>query len=98
MPLVLILGATVGSIALPKESGAQPVLIFLGTPAIALTIAVLLAMYVLGTRCGITVTELGRITGESLRPIGMILLVVGAGAFFGAVLKPPRSATRWPAR
>lgn len=87
VPLVLILGATVGSIALPKESGAQPVLIFLGTPAIALTIAVLLAMYVLGTRRGITVTELGRITGESLRPIGMILLVVGAGAFFGAVLK-----------
>lgn len=87
VPLVLILGATVGSIVLPKESGAQPVLTFLGTPAIALTISVLLAMYVLGTRRGITVTELGRITGESLRPIGMILLVVGAGAFFGAVLK-----------
>ncbi|MFC4946004.1 GntP family permease [Pseudonocardia sp. GCM10023141] len=87
VPLVLILGATVGSVALPKESGAQPVLTFLGTPAIALTIAVLIAMYVLGTRRGITVTELGRITGESLRPIGMILLVVGAGAFFGAVLK-----------
>ena len=62
-------------------------LTFLGTPTIALTIAVLLAMYVLGTRRGMTVTELGRITGESLKPIGMILLVVGAGAFFGAVLR-----------
>jgi GntP family gluconate:H+ symporter len=87
VPMVLILGATVGTVALTPESPWQPVLTFLGTPAIALTIAVLLAMYVLGTRRGMTVTELGRITGESLRPIGMILLVVGAGAFFGAVLR-----------
>ncbi len=87
VPMVLILGATVGTVALAEESPAQPVLTFLGTPTIALTIAVLLAMYVLGTRRGMTVTELGRITGESLKPIGMILLVVGAGAFFGAVLR-----------
>jgi GntP family gluconate:H+ symporter len=63
------------------------VLLFLGTPTIALTIAVLLAMYLLGIRRGMTVVELGRITGESLKPIGMILLVVGAGSFFGAVLR-----------
>jgi GntP family gluconate:H+ symporter len=87
VPMVLILGATVGSVALTPESPWQPVLTFLGTPTIALTIAVLLAMYLLGTRRGMTVTELGRITGESLKPIGMILLVVGAGAFFGAVLR-----------
>jgi GntP family gluconate:H+ symporter len=87
VPMVLILGATVGTVALAPESPWQPVLTFLGTPAIALTIAVLLAMYLLGIRRGMTVTELGRITGESLRPIGMILLVVGAGAFFGAVLR-----------
>ena len=87
VPMVLILGATVGTVALAPESPWQPVLTFLGTPTIALTIAVLLAMYLLGTRRGMTVTELGRITGESLKPIGMILLVVGAGAFFGAVLR-----------
>jgi gluconate:H+ symporter, GntP family len=45
------------------------------------------AVYLLGVRRGMTVAELGRITGESLKPIGMILLVVGAGAFFGAVLQ-----------
>jgi len=44
-------------------------------------------MYLLGIRRGMTVGELARITGESLKPIGMILLVVGAGAFFGAVLQ-----------
>jgi GntP family gluconate:H+ symporter len=87
VPMLLILGATVGGIALPATSGLRPALLFLGTPAIALTIAVLLAMYLLGIRRGMTVTELGQITGESLKPIGMILLVVGAGSFFGAVLR-----------
>jgi gluconate:H+ symporter, GntP family len=87
VPMVLILGATVGSVTLSEGSVLQSVLFFLGAPTIALTIAVLLAMYLLGIRRGMTVAELGRITGESLRPIGMILLVVGAGAFFGAVLR-----------
>jgi gluconate:H+ symporter, GntP family len=87
VPMLLILSATFGSIVLPAGSTAQAVVFFLGTPAIALTVAVLLAMYLLGVRRGMTVTELGRITGESLKPIGMILLVVGAGAFFGAVLQ-----------
>jgi GntP family gluconate:H+ symporter len=87
VPMLLILGATVGGIALSATSGLRPALLFLGTPAIALTIAVLLAMYLLGIRRGMTVTELGHITGESLKPIGMILLVVGAGSFFGAVLR-----------
>jgi GntP family gluconate:H+ symporter len=33
-----------------------------------------------------SVAALGKLTGESLKPIGMILLVVGAGAFFGKVI------------
>ena len=33
-----------------------------------------------------TADEMAELTGSSLKPIGMILLVVGAGAFFGAVL------------
>jgi GntP family gluconate:H+ symporter len=87
VPMVLILGATVGSVALDEGTEVQQLLIFLGTPAIALTIAVLLAMWLLGTRRGMTRTELSHVTGESLKPIGMILLVVGAGAFYGAVLR-----------
>ncbi|WP_028926063.1 GntP family permease [Pseudonocardia acaciae] len=87
VPMVLILAATVATIALADGSTTRSVLLFLGNPTIALTIAVLVAMYLLGIRRGTTVTELGRITGESLKPIGMILLVIGAGAFFGAVLR-----------
>jgi GntP family gluconate:H+ symporter len=85
VPLVLILGATFGTVTL-DPGRLLNVLTFIGTPAVALTIAVLLAFWLLGTRRGSTVAELSEITAESLRPIGMILLVVGAGAFFGKVI------------
>lgn len=85
LPMILILGATFGNVFLPDNS-LRTLLIFLGNPAIALTIAVLLSMWLLGTRRGVTRAQLSVMTSESLKPVGMILLVVGAGAFFGAVL------------
>jgi GntP family gluconate:H+ symporter len=85
-PLVMILGATFGTMLLPAESGLLPWLTFIGTPAVALLIAVLLAFYFLGIRRGMAVADLGKLTGESLKPIGMVSLVVGAGAFFGKVI------------
>ena len=86
VPLVLILGATFGTMLLDEGSGLLQVLTFFGTPAVALLIAVLIAFYVLGVRRGSSVQELSVLTGESLRPVGMLLLVVGAGAFFGKVI------------
>ncbi|MFQ6394110.1 GntP family permease [Nocardia sp. KC 131] len=86
IPLLLILGATFGTQWLDKQSQLLQVLTFLGTPAIALLIAVLVAFYVLGVRRGSSVQELSTLTAESLRPVGMLLLVVGAGAFFGKVI------------
>lgn len=87
VPMLLILGATFGDVWLTSGTTVHSVLVFLGTPAVALTIGVLLAFYLLGIRRGTTVTQLSEMTGAALRPIGMILLVVGAGAFFGAVLQ-----------
>ncbi|MFE9327023.1 GntP family permease [Nocardia sp. NPDC052278] len=86
IPLVLILGATFGSQWLDKASRLLQVLTFLGTPAVALLIAVLVAFYLLGVRRGSSVQELSTLTAESLKPVGMLLLVVGAGAFFGKVI------------
>ncbi|MEV5570339.1 gluconate:H+ symporter [Spirillospora sp. NPDC052269] len=85
VPLVLILLATFGDVWW-KGSSVLPLLTFLGTPAVALTIAVLLASYLLGVRRGIPAKELSDLATRSLRPVGMILLVVGGGAFFGAVI------------
>ncbi len=86
IPLVLILGATFGTQLLDEGSLLLSVLTFFGTPAVALLIAVLVAFYILGVRRGASVQELSVLTGESLRPVGMLLLVVGAGAFFGKVI------------
>ena len=85
LPMILILGGTFGNIFAPAGP-FRDTLQFFGNPAIALTVAVLLAMWLLGIRRGMTAAEVSEITGSSLRPVGMILLVVGAGAFFGAVL------------
>ncbi|TYB49079.1 GntP family permease [Actinomadura chibensis] len=85
IPLVLILLATFGTVWW-EDSPALPTLTFLGNPVVALTIAVLLAMYLLGIRRGVPAAELSDLATRSLRPIGMILLVIGGGAFFGAVV------------
>ncbi|MEV6242253.1 gluconate:H+ symporter [Lentzea sp. NPDC051838] len=86
LPLVLILAGTFGSILLTKGSRLYSVATFFGTPAVALTIAVLLAFWLLGFRRGMTRDKVAEMAGASLRPVAMILLVVGAGGFFGAVL------------
>ena len=86
LPLVLILGATFGTLILDADRDLLSVLTFLGNPAVALLIAVLLAYYLLGVRRGMTNAEFSELSSNSLKPVGMILLVVGAGAFFGAVI------------
>ncbi|MFC0628691.1 GntP family permease [Kribbella deserti] len=86
LPLILILGATFGTLLLDPKRDLLSVLTFIGNPAVALLIAVLLAYYLLGKRRGMTNTEFSELSSESLKPVGMILLVVGAGAFFGAVI------------
>ncbi|GAA0952517.1 gluconate:H+ symporter [Kribbella koreensis] len=86
LPLVLILGATFGTLILDPHRDLLSFLTFLGNPAVALLLAVLLAYYLLGVRRGMTNAEFSELSSNSLKPVGMILLVVGAGAFFGAVI------------
>ncbi|MEN8653579.1 gluconate:H+ symporter [Streptomyces sp. 21So2-11] len=85
-PLVLILLATFSSIAL-DPSTLRSVIEFFGHPFVALTIALFLAYYLLGIRRGWSRKSLETVSTASLKPVGNILLVVGAGGVFGAVLK-----------
>ncbi|MFD7116060.1 GntP family permease [Streptomyces sp. NPDC056641] len=85
-PLILILLATFSSIALDPSTG-RSVIEFFGHPFVALTIALLLAYYLLGIRRGWSRKSLETVSTASLKPVGNILLVVGAGGVFGAVLK-----------
>ncbi|MFF4949514.1 GntP family permease [Streptomyces chattanoogensis] len=91
-PLLLILLATFSSIALPA-SPARSVIEFFGHPFVALTLALLMASYLLGIRRGWSRASLEAVATASLKPVGNILLVVGAGGVFGAVLKGSGVAT-----
>ena len=78
IPLVLILLSTVSKY-MPIPAGIQSFLGFIGKPFLALTIATLAAMYFLGIRRGFTGAQLKKILDHSLRPVGMILLVIASG-------------------
>lgn len=78
IPLVLILLSTVTAY-MPVNDMVKSVFGFLGEPFVALTIATLVAMYFLGTRQGYKKEDLKKILDHSLRPVGMILLVIACG-------------------
>ena len=86
VPLVLILCNTI-STYIPGIDPVRPVLEFLGTPFVALIIAVLCAMYFLGKKQGYDGEQLKKILDRSLRPTGQILLVITGGGIIRWVLQ-----------
>lgn len=86
VPLVLILLNTVVGVVLPEGNPLRNWITFIGHPFVALTLASLLAFYFLGTRQGYSRRDLGNIAGRSFEPVGLIILVTGAGGVFGRVL------------
>lgn len=71
------LGTLSSYIPIPKQ--VADVLSFIGKPFVALTLATLVAMYLLGTRRGYTGAELKALLDRSLKPVGMIMLVIACG-------------------
>lgn len=86
VPLGLILLNTVSEVVLPEDSLALNWIAFIGHPFVALILAVLLAMYFLGTQQGFSRREVLQFATRSLEPVGLIILVTGAGGVFGKVL------------
>ncbi len=86
LPLALILLGTVSSVALPDGHRARDVLSLVGHPFTALIAATLLSFHALGTRLGFSRDEVRSMATKSLEPVGLIILVTGAGGVFGKVL------------
>ncbi len=86
IPLVLIILKSVFGI-IPAMESVMPVFNFLGEPFVALLIATIAAMLVLGLRHGYTMKELEKIMTKSLEPTGMILLVTACGGVLRYVLQ-----------
>ncbi|MBD2102908.1 GntP family permease [Leptolyngbya sp. FACHB-261] len=86
IPLALILANTVSGVVLPEGNFIRNLLGFLGHPFTALLIAALCSFYFLGTRRGYSNDQVQEIATKSLEPVGLIILVTGAGGVLGKVL------------
>lgn len=86
IPLVLIILNSVAKV-IPSMSPIQPVLGFLGEPFMALTIATIAAMVLLGYKHGYSNEELEKVMTKSLEPTGMILLVTACGGVLRFMLQ-----------
>jgi GntP family gluconate:H+ symporter/D-serine transporter len=85
LPLLLMVGKSFAA-SLPPDSAAFCVVSFLGTPLIALSIAVLFAYWALGLRRGLSMADLLKHTQKSFPPLAGILLIIGAGGAFNGIL------------
>ena len=86
IPLILIILKSVVSV-IPSLEKVAPVFTFLGEPFVALLIATVVAMYILGTRHGYKMQELEKIMTKSLEPTGLILLVTACGGVLRYILQ-----------
>ncbi|GAA2169097.1 gluconate:H+ symporter [Pedococcus bigeumensis] len=85
-PVVLMMGKALADIFTEDGNAVRTVLDFLGTPIIALLIAVIVGMFTLGRGAGMGTKELATSLEKSLPPIAGILLIVAAGGGFKQTL------------
>lgn len=87
LPVVLmLLGSWAGVFFTPKTF-ENHFLQLLGDPDVALLIAVLVSFYTFGKARGLNREAILKLTTASVAPIAGIILIVGAGAGFGQILK-----------
>lgn len=86
IPLVLIILDSIAGV-LPALAPIQPILGFLGEPFVALLIATIAAMLILGIKHGYKTEELEKIMTKSLEPTGLILLVTACGGVLRYMLQ-----------
>jgi gluconate:H+ symporter, GntP family len=86
LPVVLMMGKALADIFAGQGSAALSVLDFLGTPLVALLLAVLVAMMTFGRGTGMSRAQLASSLEKSLPPIAGILLIVAAGGGFKQTL------------
>ena len=86
IPLILIILDSVSGVV-PAFGGLAPVFAFLGEPFVALLIATVAAMAILGMRHGYTLKNKKKVMTKSLEPTGLILLVTACGGVLRYMLQ-----------
>ncbi len=86
VPIVLIVVGTLAHTVLPEGNVIRQVLTLVGTPAIALLIALALSAWLLGLRRGWSRDKLSDLLDRAIPSSAGVILVAGAGGAFGKVL------------
>ncbi|EPD33098.1 MULTISPECIES: SLC13 family permease [Propionimicrobium] len=86
LPLLLMVAKTISEGVFAEGQTARLIFELIGHPIIALLISVIFAYWSLGLHRGMRLEKLSSITDSSFAPIGGVLLIIGAGGAFNAVL------------
>jgi Gnt-I system high-affinity gluconate transporter len=86
LPVILIIVATLVGLTSYKETIFGKIIGFMGSPAIALLISVLVAVYTLGLSRGKKMKELSGIMSKSVVSITMVLLIISGAGILKQVL------------
>lgn len=84
--LLMLIDAILKLTVTDKENGIRKVVDVLGTPAVALLLAVLFGYFALGIGSGMTKNQVSDTLGAALPPIAGIILIVAAGGGFKQTL------------
>ena len=86
IPVILMLLASAADVALEAESSLRLTLHFIGSPIVALLLALLFSFWSLGRARHFSREEVMKFCNDCLGPTATILLVIGAGGGFNQVL------------
>lgn len=87
LPIGLMLVKTIAELNMAKEGSLYTLLEFIGNPITAMFIAVFVAYYLLGIRQHMSMGAMLTHTEHGFGSIANILLIIGAGGAFNAILK-----------
>jgi Gnt-I system high-affinity gluconate transporter len=86
IPVALIAIDAINTLFLPEDNGFRHIMSFIGSSEMALLIGLLISMWLLGPRIGRPLKDVMKSCSDAVKPMAMIILVIGAGGAFKQVL------------
>ncbi|PVY72908.1 GntP family transporter [Pectobacterium versatile] len=86
IPIAIIMLGTVAATLFPVGHPLRNITTLVGSPAVALLIALALAFYFIAMRRGWSLEKTGNIMGDAMPAAAVVVMVTGAGGVFGKVL------------
>lgn len=86
LPVILLAFTTIVTPLIQSEGILKKVIVFLSDPAIVMLISLAVATYTIGLRKGLTMKYIMDIYGDSVKDVGMIMLIMGGAGGLKQIL------------